>query len=199
MQIWRKRILSRYRWNRKNNGATVENSLAVFQKAKHRITLLLFRHLALSDFLQPHGRQHARLPCPSPSPGVCSIACPLSPWFHPTILSSIVPFSSCLQPVPASGSFPMNWLFASGGQSIEASASASVHLMSNQGWFPLGLTGWLSLQSKGLSRVFSSTTVQNHQFFSALYGPMLTFVHDYWKNHSFDYTDLCWPSNISAF
>ena len=87
VQIWRKRILSRYRWNRKNNGATVENSLAVFQKAKHRITLLLFRHLGLSDFLQPHGRQHARLPCPSPSPGVCSNACPLRQWCYLTILS----------------------------------------------------------------------------------------------------------------
>ena len=165
VQIWRKRILSRYRWNRKNNGATVENSLAVFQKAKHRITLLLFRHLALSDFLQPHGRQHARLPCPSPSPGVCSNACPLSPWCHPTILSSIVPFSSCLQPFPASGSFPVSQLFASGGQNIGVSASASVLPMNTQDWFPLGWTGWISLQSKGCSRVFSNTTVQKHQFF----------------------------------
>ena len=117
----------------------------------------------MSDSLWPHGLQHTRLPCPSQPPGVCWNSCPLSWWCHPTISSSIAPFSSCPQSFPASGSFLMSRLFASGGQSIRASASASVLPMNIQGWFPLGLTGLLSLQSKGLSRVFS--TVQKHQFF----------------------------------
>ena len=120
----------------------------------------------MSNSLQPHGLQHARLPCPSLSPGVCSNSCPLSWWCHPTISSSVIPFSSCLQSFPASRSFPMSWLFASGGQSIGATASASVLPMDIQDWFPLGWTGVISLRSKGLSRVFSSTTVQRHQFFS---------------------------------
>ena len=119
----------------------------------------------LSDSLWPHGLQYARPPCPSPSPGACSNSCPLSQWCHPTILSSFVPFSSCLQSFSASGSFPMNQFFATGGQSIRASALASVLSMNVQHWFPLGLTGWVSLQSKGLSGVFSNTTVQKHQFF----------------------------------
>ena len=106
-----------------------------------------------------------RLPCPSLSPGACSNSCPLSQWCHPTISSSVVPFSSCLQSFPASGSFPMNPLFAAGGQSIGASASASVLPKNIQGWFPLGFTSLISLLSKGLSRVFSSTTVRKHQFF----------------------------------
>ena len=128
--------------------------------------LLLFNCSVMSDSLQPHGLQHARLPCPSSSPGACSNSCPLSQWCHPTISSSVIPFASCLQSFPASGSFPMSWLFALGGQSIGASASASVLPMNIQDWFSLGLTGWISLQSKGLSRVFSNTTVQKHQFFS---------------------------------
>ena len=115
--------------------------------------------------LQPHGLQHTKLPCPSPTPRVCSNSCPSSQWCHPAISSSIVPFSSCLQSIPASESFPMSQFFASGGQSI--GASASVLPVNIQDWFPLGLTGWISLQSKGLSRVFSSTTVQKHQFFGA--------------------------------
>ena len=115
--------------------------------------------------LRPHGLQHTRLPCPSPFPGVCSNSCPLSRWHHPAISSSVIPFSSCLQSFPASGSFPMSWLFISGGQSIWA--SASVLPMNIQGWFPIGLTGLISLQSKGFSRVFFSTTVQRHQFFHA--------------------------------
>ena len=162
----------------------------------------------MSDSLRPHGLQHARLPCPSLSPEVCSHSCPLSlfssvqllshvwlfatprtaacqaslsitssqsllnscplsRWCHPTITSSVVPFSSCLQPFPASGSFQMNQFLASGGQSIRVSASASVLPMNIQDWFPLGWTGWISLQSKGPSRVFSNTTVQKHQFFGA--------------------------------
>ena len=112
----------------------------------------------LCPTLRPHGLQHARLPCPSPTPGVHSNSCPLSPWCHPTISSSVVPFSSCLQSCPASVSFPMNQFFTSGGQSIGVSALASVLPMNTQDWSPLGLTGWISLQPKGLSRVFSNTT-----------------------------------------
>ena len=120
----------------------------------------------MSDSLRPHGRQHARLPCPSPSPGVCSNSCPLKRWCHPTILSSVIPLSSCLQSSPASGSSLMSGLFASGGQSTEALASASVLPMNIQGWSPLEMTGLISLQSKGISKVLSSTTVGKHQFFS---------------------------------
>ena len=116
-----------------------------------------------------HGLQHARPPCPSPTPRVYSISCPLSQWCHPTISSSVVPFSSCLQFFPAPGSFQMSQFFASGGQSIEVSASTSTSVlpMNIQDWFPLGWTGWISLQSKGLTGVFSNTTVQKHQFFGA--------------------------------
>ena len=119
------------------------------------------------DSWESHGLQHARLPCPSPSPRVCSNSCLWSQWFYPTISSSVVPFSSCPQSFPASGSFPMTQLFASGGQSIGASASASVLPMHIQGWFPLGWTSLISMLSKGLSRVFPSTTVLQCQFFSA--------------------------------
>ena len=115
----------------------------------------------------PHGLQHARPPCPSPIPRAYWNSCPPSRWCHPAISSSVIPFSSCLQSFPASGSFPMSQFFASGGQSIGISASASVLPMNIQDWFPLEWTGWISLQSKGLSRVFSNTTVQKHQFFSA--------------------------------
>ena len=125
-----------------------------------------FSHSVVSDSLQPQGLQHARLPCPSLSSRVCSDSYPLSRWCHPTILSSVTPFSSCLQSFPASRSFPMSQLFSSGDQSIVASASASVFPMNIQGWFPLGLTCLNSLLSKGLSRVFSNNTVQKHPFFS---------------------------------
>ena len=137
----------------------------------------------MSNSLQPHRLQHTRLPCPSPFPRAYSNSCPFSHWCHSTILSSVVPFPSCLQPFPASESFSMSWLFASGGPSIEASASASVLPMNIQGWFLLGLTGWISLHSKGLWRVFSNTTVWKHQFFSTqpTSWSTLTSVHDYWK------------------
>ena len=115
--------------------------------------------------LWPHGLQHARLPCPSPTPRAYSNSCPSSLWCHPTVSSSVVPFSSCLQFFPAPGFFPMSQFFTSGGQSTGVSTSASVLLMNIQDWFSLGLTGWISLQSKGLSRVYSNTTVQKHQFF----------------------------------
>jgi len=121
----------------------------------------------VSDSLQPHESQHARPPCPSPTPGVYPNSCPSSQWCHPTISSSVFPFSFCPQSLPASGSFPMSQLFAWGGQSIGVLASASVLPMNTQNWSPLGWTDWISLQSKGLSRVFSNTTVQKHQFFSA--------------------------------
>ena len=119
----------------------------------------------LSYSLQPQGLQHTMPPCPLPTPGVYCNSCPLSRWCHPTISSSVILFSSCLQSFPHSGSFQMSQFFASGGQSIGASASASVLSMNIQDLFPLGWTGWISLQSKGLSRVFCNTTVQKHQFF----------------------------------
>ena len=119
----------------------------------------------MSDSLWPHGLQHTSLPCPSPSPRVCSNSRPLSQWCRPTISSSVVPLSFCLQSFPASGFLPMSRLFTSGGQSIRS--SVSVLPMNIQGWFPLRLTGWISLQSKGLSRVFSNTTIWKHQFFGA--------------------------------
>jgi len=126
-----------------------------------------FSHSVMSDSLWPHEPQHARPPCPSPIPGVRPNPCPLSWWCHPTISSSVVPFSSCPQSFPASGSFKMSQVFASGGQSIRVSASTSVLPMNIQDWFPLGWTGWISLQSKGLSRVSSNTTAQKHRFFGS--------------------------------
>ena len=121
----------------------------------------------VSDSLWPYGLQHARLSCPSPTPGAYSDSCPSSRWCHPTILSTVIPLTSCLQSFPASGSFPMSQFFASGGQSIGASASASALPMNIQDWFPSGWIGWISLQPSGLSGVFSNMTVQKHQFFSA--------------------------------
>ena len=130
-------------------------------------TSVQFSHSVMSDSLRPHGPQHIRSPCPSPTPAVYPNPCPLSRWCHPTISSSVIPFSSHLQSFPASGSFQMSQFFASGGQSIGDSASTSVPPMNTQDWSPLGWTGWISLQSKGLSRVFSNTTVQKHQLFGA--------------------------------
>ena len=131
-----------------------------------QFNLVQFSYSVLSDSLRPFYKpQHARPPCPSPTPRVHPDPCPSSQWFHPTISSSAVPFSSCPQSFPAWGSFPMSQFSTSGGQRIRVSASASVLPMNTQDWFPLGWTGWISLQSKGLSRVFSNTTVQKHQFF----------------------------------
>ena len=126
-----------------------------------------FSRSVMSDSLQPHGWQLPRLPCPSPTPRACSNSCPSSQWYLPTIESSVIHFSSCLQSFPASGSFPVSQFFASGGHSIGVSASASVLPVNIQDWFPLGWTGWISLQSMRLSRVFSNTTVKKHQFFCA--------------------------------
>ena len=137
------------------------------QSSLLRRQLVSFSRSVVSNSLWPHGLQYARIPCPSPSPGVCSNSCPLNQWCNPTISSSVIPVSSCLQSFPASGSFLMSQFFASGGQINGASASVSVLPMNSQGWIPLGLTGRISLQSKGFSRVFSNTTVQKHQFFCA--------------------------------
>ena len=125
-----------------------------------------FSHSVVSDSLWPHESQHTRPPCPSPTLGVYSNLCPSRQWCHPAIFSSVFPFSSCPQSFPASGSFPVSQLVASGGQGIGVSASASVLPMNTQDWSPLGWAGWISLKSKGLSRVFSNTIVQTHQFFS---------------------------------
>ena len=133
--------------------------------SKLQFSSVQFTHSVVSDSLQPRGLQHTRPPCPSPTLGACSNSCPLSQWCHPTISSSVVPFSSHLQSFPASEYFQMSQFFTSGDQSIGLSASTSVLPMTTQDWFPLGWTGWISLQSKGLSRVFSNTTVQKHQFF----------------------------------
>ena len=134
---------------------------------KRSLSSVRFSHSIVSDSLWPDELWHARPPCPSPNPRVYSNPCLLSQWCHPTISSSVIPFLSCPQSIPASGSFPMSQLFTWGGQSIGVSASASVLPMNTQDWSPSGCTGWISLQSKGLSRVFSNTTVQKHQFFGA--------------------------------
>ena len=161
------------------------------QKLKRKLESLYsvqFSRSVMSDSLWPHESQHARPPCPSPTPGVHSDSHPSSQWCHPAISSLVIPFYSCPQSLPASGSFPMSQLFTWGGQSIGVSGLASVLPMNTQGWSPSGWTGWISLQSKGLSRVFSNTTVQKHQFFSTqLSSPStLTSIYDHRKNHSLD-------------
>ena len=145
-------------------------------------------------FCDPHGLPHTRLPCPSSSLGVCLDSCPLSQWCHPTISSSVA-LLFCLKSFPASGSFPMSRLFTSGGQSIGASPSASVLPMNSQGWLSLGLLVW------SLYCPRDATSLLQHYSSKAgvLYGPTVTSIYDYWKNHSFDYTDLCWQSDVSAF
>ena len=137
-----------------------------------------FSRSVMSDSLRPHVSQQARPPRPSPTPRVYSNSCPSSRWCHPAISSSVVPFSSCPQSIPASGSFQMSQLFASGGQSIGVSASESVLPMNTQDWSPLGWTGWITLQSRGLSRVFSNTIVRKHQFFSTqLFSQSKSHIH----------------------
>ena len=148
------------------------------------ISLVQFSCSVVSDSLQPHESQHARSPCPSPSPGVHADSRPSSPWCHPAISSSVVPFSSCSQSLPALESFPMSQLFALGGQNTGVSTLASFLPKKSQGWSPSEWTGWISLQSKGLSRVFSNTTVQKHQFFGTQLSSQS--IHDHRKNHSLD-------------
>ena len=147
-----------------------------------------FSHSVMPDSLRPHESQHTRPPCPSPTPRVHSDSRPSSQWCHPAISSSVVPFSSRPKSIPASESFPMSQLFAWGGQSTGVSALASFLPKKSQGWSPSEWTGWISLQSKGLSRVFSNTTVQKHQYFDTQPSlhPTLTSIHDHWKNHSLD-------------
>ena len=161
-----------------------------FPNRSQSVSSVQFSRLVVSNSLQPRESQHARPPCPSPTPGVYSNSYPSSQWCHPAISSSVTPFSSYPQSLPASGSSPMSQLFAWGGQSTGVSASTSVLLMNTQDWSPLGWTGWISLQSKGLSRVFSNTTVQKHQFFSVQLSSQSNFHwkggHDQWKNHSLD-------------
>ena len=153
-----------------------------------QVSSVQFSHSVVSDSLQLHEMPHARPPCPSPTPRVYSDSCPLSQWCHPTISSSVVPFSSRLQSFPASGSFQMSLFFTSGGQNNGTSTSAPVLPMNIQGWFPLGLTGWISSQSKGLSKVSPTPQFKsiNSLELSFLFIDQLTSTHDYWKNHSFD-------------
>ena len=161
---------------------------AIFFHVEILLALVKFSHSVVSDSLWPHGAQHTRLPCPSPTPGVYSNSCLLSWWCHPTISSSVVPFATCPQSLPASGSFPMSQLFAWGGQSIGVSASTSVLAMNTQDWYPLGWTVWISLQSKDSQE--SSPTPQfksiNSSVLSFLHSETLTSIHDHWKNHSLD-------------
>ena len=145
-----------------------------------KVQFSLFSHSVESYFLPPHGLQHARLPSPSRTSGVCSNSCPSSQWCHPTISSSVIPFSSCLQSFPASEAFPRSQFFTSGGQNI--GASASVLLMNIQAWFPLGWAGLISLQFKGLSRVFSHITVQKHQFFGTQLSSQSNFYINNWPS-----------------
>ena len=160
-----------------------------------------FSGWVVSDSLWPHGLQYTKSPCPSLTARVHPNPCPLSRWCHPTISSSVIPFSCFPQSFPASESFHMSQLFISGGQSTAVSASTSALPMNTQDWSPLGWTGWISLHSKGLSRVFSNTQFKSikSSALSFLYSPTLTSIHNYWKNHSLDQTDLCWQSNDSAF
>ena len=159
-----------------------------------------FSHSFVSDSLRHYGQQHAGPPCPSPALGACPNSCPLSQWCHPIISSSAIPISPHLQSFLASGSFQMSQFFTSGGQSIGASASASVIPMNTQDLFPLGWTGATSLQSKELSRVFTNhSSKASILWCSAFFLDQLTSIHDYWKNHSLDHLDLCWQSSVSAF
>ena len=154
------------RWAKDNTSKPPVVPRLHMKSGERKYPISQFSCSIVSDSLRPHGLQHARLPCPSPTPGVYSDSCPLSWWCHPTIFS-VIPFFSCPQSLPASESFPMSQLFAWGGQSTRVSVLASFLPKKSQGWSPSEWTGWISLQSKGLSRVFSNNTVQKHQFFGA--------------------------------
>ena len=184
----------------KERFSTIFVNYSVFQRLSHVFSSVQFSHSVMSNSLQPHGLQHARLPCPSPAPRVYSNLSPLSQWCHPTILSSVITPFSCRQFFPASGSFLMSQFFTSGGQSIGVSASASVLPMNIQDWSPLGLTGWISLPSKGLSRVLSNTPVQKQQFFGlAIF--MIQLSQPYMTTGK-TITLTIWPfvsSDVSAF
>ena len=165
------------------------------------ISSVQFSRSVMSNSLWPHRLQHARPPCPSPTPRVYPNSCPLSQWYHPTISSSVVPFSSHLQSFPPSGSFQMSQFFTSGGQSIRVSALASVLPMNTKDWSPLEWNGGFPCSSRDSQE--SSPTPQfnsiNISALSFLYGPTLTSIHDYWKNYICDYSDLCWQSDVFAF
>ena len=184
---------SPYKSNNPLKGHLFENISWVFQQQTLSILAFIIS-VQFSSFaqscptLRPHELQHIRPPCQSPTPGVHPNPCPLSRWCHPTILSSVVPFSSCPQSFPASGSFLMSQLFTSDGQSTGVSASTSVLPMNTQDWSPLGWTGWISLQSKGLSRVFSQHHSSKASILqcSAFFIVQLTSIHDYWKTHNLD-------------
>ena len=163
-RIWRKRAPLHCSWDCKLVQSLWETVWRLLKKPKIKLPSVQFSR-SVVDSLRPHESQHARPPSPSPTPGVYSNSCPSSRWCHPAISSSVGPFSSCPQSLPASGSFQMTQLFTSAGQSTGVSASASFLPMNTQDWSPLGWTGWIPLQSKGLSRVFSNTTVQKHHFF----------------------------------
>ena len=177
-----------------------KDMVAETQWGKGSMTVVV-QSLSPVQLFATHGLQHARHPCPSLSPGVCSNLCPLSRWWHPTISPSVIAFSSYLQSLPASGSFSMSWFLASGGQSIRAWALASVLPKNIQDWFPLGLAGLIFLLSKTLKESSPAAEFESisSSALSLLYGPTLTSTHDYWKNQSFDYMDICWQSNVSAF
>ena len=190
MKILEEIIVENFSKMGKETATQVEETQSLKQdkpKAKHPSSVQ-FSCSVVSDSLRPHESQHSRPPCTSPTPRVHSNSCPSSQWCHPTISTSVIPFFFCLQSFPASGFFPISKFFTSGGQRIGVSASTSVLPMNIQSWFPLGLTSLISLLSKGLSRVFSNTTVQRHQFFSAqlVFMVQLTSIHDHWKNYSLD-------------
>ena len=160
-----------------------------------------FIHSVVSNSLWPHEPQHARPPCPSPAPRVYPSSCPLIRWCHPTISSSVITFSSCLQSFPASRSFQMSQLFALTGQSIGVSAPASVLLMNTQDWSSLGWIGWTPCSPRDSQRSSSTPRFKSisSSVLSFLYSTTLTSIHDYWKSYSLDETDLCWLSNVSGF
>ena len=167
---------------------TFLEGLRISNSCSFKTMISQFSRSVVSDSLQPHEPQHARPPYPPPTPGVHQNPCPLSWWCHPTISSSLVPFSSCPQSFPASGSFLISQLFTWGDQNIGVSASTSVLPMNNQDLSPLGWTGWISLQTKGLSRFFSKPQCKsiNSSALSFLYNPTLTSIHHHWKKHSLD-------------
>ena len=170
-------------------------------KKQTQFSSVQFSCSVVSDSLQSCELQYTRPPCPSPTPGVYPNLCPSSQWCHSAISSSVVPFSSCPQSLPASESFAMSQLFAWGGQNTRVSALASFLPKKSQGWSPLGWTGWISLQSKGLSRVFSNTTVQKPRFFGTqLSSQSNSHIHTWLlENHSLHYTEFGWSSDVSAF
>ena len=196
-------------WNSLNFIEFIQlNSMSIIERKFNSVQIsamipqfssIQFSHSVMFNSLWPNGLQHARLPCPSPTPRACSNSRPLSQWCHPTISSSVIPFSSCLQSFPASGSFQMIWFFTSGGQSIGASASKSVFPNNVQDWFPLEWAGLISLQSKGLLRVFSSTTIQRHQLFDTQFFLWSnSHIHTWLLEKNISLTTQAWKGLVSS-